>query len=47
MLIYLIVKPVSNYRFLYLDETFTPVQLAGAFVTVAAIYMVNYKTGAE
>lgn len=37
----------SIFGFLYLDETFTPVQLAGAFVTVAAIYMVNYKAGAE
>ncbi|MCD9560088.1 hypothetical protein HAX54_018530 [Datura stramonium] len=34
----------SIFGFLYLDETFTPVQLIGAFVTVAAIYMVNYKT---
>ncbi|KAH0698031.1 hypothetical protein KY290_015843 [Solanum tuberosum] len=29
----------SIFGFLYLDETFTPVQLIGAFVTVAAIYM--------
>ncbi|XP_055803816.1 WAT1-related protein At3g02690, chloroplastic [Solanum dulcamara] len=34
----------SIFGFLYLDETFTPVQLIGAFVTVAAIYMVNYKS---
>lgn len=34
----------SIFGFLYLDEIFTPVQLIGAFVTVAAIYMVNYKT---
>lgn len=33
-----------NIRFIYLGETFTPVQLVGALVTVAAIYMVNYKT---
>lgn len=31
----------SVFGFLYLGETFTPVQLSGAFVTVAAIYMVN------
>lgn len=34
----------SIFGFLYLDETFTPVQLGGAFVTVAAIYLVNYKS---
>lgn len=34
----------SIFGFLYLDEIFTPVQLIGAFVTVAAIYMVNYKS---
>ncbi|XP_060175777.1 WAT1-related protein At3g02690, chloroplastic [Lycium barbarum] len=37
----------SVFGFLYLDETFTPVQLVGAFVTVAAIYMVNYKSDAK
>ncbi|KAJ8544734.1 hypothetical protein K7X08_017317 [Anisodus acutangulus] len=37
----------SIFGFLYLGETFTPVQLIGAFVTVAAIYMVNYKTDAK
>lgn len=37
----------SIFGFLYLDETFTPVQLGGAFVTVAAIYLVNYKSDAK
>lgn len=37
----------SIFGFLYLDETFTPVQLGGAFVTVAAIYLVNYKSVAK
>ncbi|KAK9285603.1 hypothetical protein L1049_024798 [Liquidambar formosana] len=34
----------SLFGFLYLDETFSPLQLVGAFVTVVAIYMVNYRT---
>ncbi|KAK4409448.1 WAT1-related protein, chloroplastic [Sesamum angolense] len=33
----------SVFGFIYLGETFTPLQLVGAVVTVAAIYMVNYK----
>ncbi|KAL7231123.1 hypothetical protein ACSBR2_009399 [Camellia fascicularis] len=37
----------SIFGFLYLGETFTPVQLIGALVTLAAIYMVNYKTSLE
>ncbi|GFQ07446.1 wat1-related protein at3g02690 chloroplastic [Phtheirospermum japonicum] len=37
----------SIFGFIYLDETFTPVQLVGAVITVAAIYMVNYKNEAE
>ncbi|XP_042013741.1 WAT1-related protein At3g02690, chloroplastic-like isoform X1 [Salvia splendens] len=37
----------SLFGFIYLDETFSPVQLAGAVVTIAAIYMVNYKSEAE
>ncbi|XP_009784222.1 WAT1-related protein At3g02690, chloroplastic [Nicotiana sylvestris] len=37
----------SIFGFLYLDEAFTPVQLGGAFVTVAAIYLVNYKSDAK
>ncbi|XP_073123901.1 WAT1-related protein At3g02690, chloroplastic [Henckelia pumila] len=37
----------SVFGFLYLDETFTPVQLVGALITVAAIYMVNFKTAGE
>lgn len=37
----------SIFGFLYLGETFSPVQLIGAFVTVAAIYMVNYKSISE
>ncbi|XP_041995263.1 WAT1-related protein At3g02690, chloroplastic-like [Salvia splendens] len=37
----------SLFGFIYLDETFSPVQLAGAVVTIAALYMVNYKSEAE
>ncbi|KAK3027599.1 hypothetical protein RJ639_042275 [Escallonia herrerae] len=37
----------SVFGFLYLRETFSPMQLTGAFVTLLAIYMVNYKTGVE
>lgn len=37
----------SSYRFLYLGETFSPIQIVGALVTVAAIYMVNYKDSVE
>ncbi|CAN0897363.1 WAT1-related protein At3g02690, chloroplastic [Linum grandiflorum] len=33
----------SIFGFLYLGETFAPVQLAGAAVTLVAIYMVNYR----
>ena len=36
-----------SFRFLYLGETFSPVQLIGALVTLAAIYMVNYEKGLE
>ncbi|GJZ73263.1 WAT1-related protein, chloroplastic, partial [Tanacetum coccineum] len=38
---------VNFHSFLYLGETFSPVQLTGAVVTVAAIYMVNYKNTVE
>ncbi|KAL5224024.1 hypothetical protein ABZP36_010663 [Zizania latifolia] len=34
----------SIFGFLYLGETFSPVQLGGAFLTLVAIYMVNYKS---
>ncbi|CAM8951206.1 unnamed protein product [Rhodiola kirilowii] len=34
----------SLFGFLYLGETFTPLQCVGALVTIAAIYMVNYKS---
>ncbi|MFS7948782.1 putative EamA domain-containing protein [Helianthus anomalus] len=37
----------SVFGFLYLGETFSPIQLTGAVVTVAAIYMVNYKNAVE
>ncbi|KAG8373546.1 hypothetical protein BUALT_Bualt11G0035800 [Buddleja alternifolia] len=37
----------SVFGFIYLGETFTPLQLVGALVTVAAIYMVNYKISAK
>ncbi|KAF4356193.1 hypothetical protein F8388_019735 [Cannabis sativa] len=33
----------SVFGFLYFGETFSPLQLTGAVVTVIAIYMVNYK----
>ncbi|XP_028752758.1 WAT1-related protein At3g02690, chloroplastic-like [Neltuma alba] len=33
----------SIFGFLYLGETFSPLQLVGAVVTLAAIYMVNYR----
>ncbi|CDP01713.1 unnamed protein product [Coffea canephora] len=37
----------SIFGFLYLDETFTPIQVIGALVIVAAIFMVNYRTSEE
>ncbi|XP_058787875.1 WAT1-related protein At3g02690, chloroplastic [Vicia villosa] len=37
----------SIFGFLYLGETFSPVQLIGASVTVAAIYMVNFRNSLE
>lgn len=37
----------SIFGFLYLGETFSPIQIVGALVTVAAIYMVNYKDSVE
>ncbi|MED6118693.1 hypothetical protein PIB30_005165 [Stylosanthes scabra] len=37
----------SIFGFLYLGETFTPVQLVGAIVTIAAIYMVNFRNTSE
>lgn len=37
----------SVFGFLYLGETFAPVQLVGAVVTLAAIYMVNYRNSLE
>lgn len=37
----------SIFGFLYLGETFLPLQLAGAIVTVVAIYMVNYRNSNE
>lgn len=37
----------SLFGFLYLNETFSSVQLVGAFVTVVGIYMVNYKSSME
>ncbi|WJX37036.1 hypothetical protein P8452_24850 [Trifolium repens] len=37
----------SIFGFLYLGETFSPVQLVGASVTVAAIYMVNFRNTSE
>ncbi|KAI3515093.1 hypothetical protein L1887_13843 [Cichorium endivia] len=37
----------SVFGFLYLGETFSPIQLTGAVVTIGAIYMVNYKNVVE
>lgn len=37
----------SIFGFLYLGETFSPVQLVGALVTVAGIYMVNFRSTSE
>ncbi|CAH9106051.1 unnamed protein product [Cuscuta europaea] len=37
----------SIFGFIYLGETFTPLQLVGALVTLGAIYMVNYKSMGE
>ncbi|XP_017218087.1 WAT1-related protein At3g02690, chloroplastic [Daucus carota subsp. sativus] len=37
----------SFFGFLYLGETFSPMQLTGALVTIVAIYMVNYKSIVE
>jgi drug/metabolite transporter (DMT)-like permease len=32
------------FRYLYLGETFSPVQIGGALLTLVAIYMVNYRS---
>ncbi|XP_022141445.1 WAT1-related protein At3g02690, chloroplastic [Momordica charantia] len=37
----------SVFGFLYLGETFSPIQLVGAVVTVVAIYVVNYGSSVE
>ncbi|KAF3444250.1 hypothetical protein FNV43_RR13940 [Rhamnella rubrinervis] len=37
----------SIFGFLYLGETFSPLQLVGAVITVVAIYMVNYEGSVE
>ncbi|XP_038882098.1 WAT1-related protein At3g02690, chloroplastic [Benincasa hispida] len=37
----------SAFGFLYLGETFSPIQLVGAVVTVVAIYVVNYGNTLE
>ncbi|XP_020094659.1 WAT1-related protein At3g02690, chloroplastic [Ananas comosus] len=34
----------SIFGFLYLGETFSPIQLGGALITLLAIYMVNYRS---
>ncbi|KAL6184906.1 hypothetical protein ACLB2K_046305 [Fragaria x ananassa] len=34
----------SIFGFLYLGETFSPLQLGGAMITIVAIYLVNYGT---
>lgn len=34
---------MSSNRYLYLNETFSSLQLVGAAVTLVAIYMVNYQ----
>ncbi|GAU18584.1 hypothetical protein TSUD_124150 [Trifolium subterraneum] len=33
----------STFMFLYLGETFSPVQLVGAIITLAAVYIVNFR----
>ncbi|XP_022993106.1 WAT1-related protein At3g02690, chloroplastic [Cucurbita maxima] len=37
----------SIFGFLYLGETFSPIQLVGAVVTVVSIYVVNYGSSLE
>lgn len=37
----------SIFGFIYLGETFSPVQLVGALVTLVAIYMVNYRNSID
>ncbi|KAG7985126.1 hypothetical protein I3843_03G009100 [Carya illinoinensis] len=37
----------SIFGFIYLGETFSPFQLVGAVITLAAIYMVNYRNVVE
>ncbi|KAM5576077.1 WAT1-related protein [Rosa sericea] len=37
----------SIFGFLYLGETFSPLQLGGAMITIVGIYLVNYKTIVE
>ncbi|XXG60460.1 hypothetical protein AAC387_Pa04g2364 [Persea americana] len=37
----------SIFGFIYLGETFSPLQLVGALVTVVAIYMVNYRNSID
>ncbi|RDX73758.1 WAT1-related protein, chloroplastic, partial [Mucuna pruriens] len=37
----------SIFGFLYLGETFSPIQLVGALITVAGIYMVNFRNTSE
>lgn len=37
----------SIFGFLYLGESFSNVQLAGAFITLVAIYLVNYRSDTE
>jgi drug/metabolite transporter (DMT)-like permease len=34
---------VWYFRFLYHGETFSPVQLVGAIITVAALYIANFR----
>lgn len=38
---------ICDFRFIYLGETFSPFQLVGAVVTLAAIYLVNYRNVVE
>ncbi|POO03353.1 EamA domain containing protein [Trema orientale] len=37
----------SIFGFLYFGETFSPLQLTGAVITVIAIYLVNYRNSVE
>jgi len=37
----------SIFGYVFLDETFSPIQLLGALVTIIAIYMVNTRSNVQ